>query len=58
MNPYDKYCQIMDELMEHDCVTHYAKEMCADCRSKYNQALALEKEYGDTLLWEQPTLSL
>lgn len=56
MNPYDHYCQLMDELLEHDCGI-YSQGMCADCRSKYARALEIEKECGDSPLWEQRSLA-
>lgn len=58
MNPYDQYRQLIDEVLEHECVGIYSREMCASCRVKYAQAQELERAFGDHPLWEQLSLAL
>lgn len=57
MNPYDEYCRLLDEVLGHDC-GQYVIGMCADCRATYNKAQELEKEFGDSPIWEQRSLML
>lgn len=57
MTAYQEYRRLMDDVLEHDCVDLYNREMCSSCRDKYERALELENEFGRTHGWLQMPLA-